>query len=243
VLANYGIHMQGIGWDTMLESYVLDSVATRHDMDSLSLKYLGHKPVKFEEIAGKGAKQLTFNQIGLDEAGIYAAEDADVTLRLHQVLWPRVQAEPSLEKVFREIEVPLIPVLSAIERNGCHVDAAMLRKQSNELAKKMCQLEEKAHELAGEKFNLSSTKQLGEILYNKLGIPVIKKTPKGAPSTAEPVLQELAPEYPLPQVIMDYRGMAKLKSTYTDKLPELISSITGRVHTSYHEAVAATGRL
>lgn len=243
VLANYDIHMQGIGWDTMLESYVLDSVATRHDMDSLSLKYLGHKPVKFEEIAGKGAKQLTFNQIGLDEAGIYAAEDADVTLRLHQVLWPRVQAEPSLEKVFREIEVPLIPVLSAIERNGCHVDAAMLRKQSNELAKKMCQLEEKAHELAGEKFNLSSTKQLGEILYNKLGIPVIKKTPKGAPSTAEPVLQELALEYPLPQVIMDYRGMAKLKSTYTDKLPEMISSITGRVHTSYHQAVAATGRL
>jgi len=243
VLANYGIHMQGIGWDTMLESYVLDSVATRHDMDSLSLKYLGHKPVKFEEIAGKGAKQLTFNQIGLDEAGIYAAEDADVTLRLHQVLWPRVQAEPSLEKVFREIEVPLIPVLSAIERNGCHVDAAMLRKQSNELAKKMCQLEEKAHELAGEKFNLSSTKQLGEILYNKLGIPVIKKTPKGAPSTAEPVLQELALEYPLPQVIMDYRGMAKLKSTYADKLPEMISSITGRVHTSYHQAVAATGRL
>ncbi|MCB1837849.1 MAG: DNA polymerase I, partial [Alcanivoracaceae bacterium] len=243
VLANYDIHMQGIGWDTMLESYVLDSVATRHDMDSLSLKYLGHKPVKFEEIAGKGAKQLTFNQIGLDEAGIYAAEDADVTLRLHQVLWPRVQAEPALEKVFNEIEVPLVPVLSAIERNGCYVDAAMLRKQSNELAKKMCQLEEKAHELAGEKFNLSSTKQLGEILYNKLGIPVIKKTPKGAPSTAEPVLQELALEYPLPQVIMDYRGMAKLKSTYTDKLPEMISSITGRVHTSYHQAVAATGRL
>ena len=243
VLANYGIHMQGIGWDTMLESYVLDSVATRHDMDSLSLKYLGHKPVKFEDIAGKGAKQLTFNQIGLDEAGVYAAEDADVTLRLHQALWPRVHAEPSLEKVFRDIEVPLIPVLSSIERNGCYVDAAMLRKQSNELAKKMCQLEEQAYELAGGKFNLSSTKQLGEILYNKLGIPVIKKTPKGAPSTAEPVLQELALEYPLPQVIMDYRGMAKLKSTYTDKLPEMISTITGRVHTSYHQAVAATGRL
>ena len=243
VLANYGIHMQGIGWDTMLESYVLDSVATRHDMDSLSLKYLGHKPVKFEDIAGKGAKQLTFNQIGLDEAGAYAAEDADVTLRLHQVLWPRVHAELSLEKVFRDIEVPLIPVLSSIERNGCYVDAAMLRKQSNELAKKMRQLEEQAYELAGGKFNLSSTKQLGEILYNKLGIPVIKKTPKGAPSTAEPVLQELALEYPLPQVIMDYRGMAKLKSTYTDKLPEMISTITGRVHTSYHQAVAATGRL
>lgn len=243
VLANYGIAMRGIVWDTMLESYVLDSVATRHDMDSLSLKYLGHKTIKFEEIAGKGAKQLTFNQIGLDEAGEYAAEDADITLRLHQALWPTLQAIPSLEKVFNEIEIPLVPVLSGIERNGCYVDAAMLRKQSNELAKKMVELEEQAYDLAGDKFNLSSPKQLGEVLYEKLGIPVIKKTPKGAPSTAEAVLQELALDYPLPQVIMDYRGMAKLKNTYTDKLPEMINSRTGRVHTSYHQAIAATGRL
>ncbi|MCU5780866.1 DNA polymerase I [Alcanivorax balearicus MACL04] len=237
------ITLRGVAFDTMLESYVLDSVATRHDMDSLALKYLGHKTISFEEIAGKGAKQLTFNQIGLEEAGTYAAEDADITWRLHEALWPKLEKEKSLERVFKEIEIPLVPVLSRIERNGAYVDAAKLRHQSQYLAKRMAELEEKAYELAGQKFNLGSPKQLGEILYTKLEIPVIKKTPKGAPSTAEAVLQELALEYPLPEVIMGYREVAKLKNTYTDKLPELIDSRTGRVHTSYHQAVAATGRL
>ena len=238
-----GITLRGVAFDTMLESYVLDSVATRHDMDSLSLKYLGHKTIGFEEIAGKGAKQLTFNQVGLEEAGTYAAEDADITLRLHQSLWPKLENEGKLPEVFRDIELPLATVLSRIERNGTYVDATLLKHQSQFLAKRMAELQEKAFEIAGQEFNLASPKQLGEILYEKLAIPVIKKTPKGAPSTAEPVLQELALEYPLPQVIMDYRGVAKLKNTYTDKLPELINQRTGRVHTSYHQAVAATGRL
>ncbi|MGJ3256627.1 MAG: DNA polymerase I, partial [Alcanivorax sp.] len=238
-----GITLRGVAYDTMLESYVLDSVATRHDMDSLSLKYLGHKTISFEEIAGKGAKQLTFNQIGLHEASPYAAEDADVTLRLHQTLWPKLEQEGRLTEVFRDIELPLVTVLSRIERNGTYVDATLLKHQSQFLAKRMAELQEKAFEIAGQEFNLASPKQLGEILYEKLEIPVIKKTPKGAPSTAEAVLQELALEYPLPQVIMDYRGVAKLKNTYTDKLPELINQRTGRVHTSYHQAVAATGRL
>ena len=238
-----GITLRGVAFDTMLESYVLDSVATRHDMDSLSLKYLGHKTIGFEEIAGKGAKQLTFNQVGLEEAGTYAAEDADITLRLHQSLWPKLENEGKLPEVFRDIELPLVTVLSRIERNGTYVDATLLKHQSQFLAKRMAELQEKAFEIAGQEFNLSSPKQLGEILYQKLEIPVIKKTPKGAPSTAEAVLQELALEYPLPQVIMDYRGVAKLKNTYTDKLPELINQRTGRVHTSYHQAVAATGRL
>ena len=243
VLAQYDIELRGIEYDTMLESYVFNSVATRHDMDSLALKYLGHKCISFEEIAGKGAKQLTFNQIGLEEAAPYAAEDADVTLQLHQNLWASLEKEASLVRVFRDIEIPLVPVLSRIERNGCFVDADMLRHQSQQLATTMAELQEKAFELAGQEFNLGSPKQLGEILYEKLGIPVIKKTPKGAPSTAEAVLQELALEYPLPQVIMDYRGVSKLKSTYTDKLPEMISRRTGRLHTSYHQAVTATGRL
>jgi DNA polymerase-1 len=243
VLAQYDIELRGIEYDTMLESYVFNSVATRHDMDSLALKYLGHKCISFEEIAGKGAKQLTFNQIGLEEAAPYAAEDADVTLQLHQNLWASLEKEASLVSVFRDIEIPLVPVLSRIERNGCFVDADMLRHQSQQLATTMAELQEKAFELAGQEFNLGSPKQLGEILYEKLGIPVIKKTPKGAPSTAEAVLQELALEYPLPQVIMDYRGVSKLKSTYTDKLPEMISRRTGRLHTSYHQAVTATGRL
>ncbi|WP_339345190.1 DNA polymerase I [uncultured Alcanivorax sp.] len=238
-----GITLRGVAFDTMLESYVLDSVATRHDMDSLSLKYLGHKTIGFEEIAGKGAKQLTFNQVGLEEAGTYAAEDADITLRLHQSLWPKLENEGKLPEVFRDIELPLVTVLSRIERNGTYVDATLLKHQSQFLAKRMAELQEKAFEIAGQEFNLASPKQLGEILYEKLEIPVIKKTPKGAPSTAEPVLQELALDYPLPQVIMDYRGVAKLKNTYTDKLPELINQRTGRVHTSYHQAVAATGRL
>jgi DNA polymerase-1 len=238
-----GITLRGVAYDTMLESYVLDSVATRHDMDSLALKYLGRKTISFEEIAGKGAKQLTFNQVGLHEASRYAAEDADVTLRLHQTLWPKLEKEGRLPEVFRDIELPLVTVLSRIERNGTYVDATLLKHQSQFLAKRMAELQEKAFEIAGQEFNLASPKQLGEILYEKLEIPVIKKTPKGAPSTAEPVLQELALEYPLPQVIMDYRGVAKLKNTYTDKLPELINPRTGRVHTSYHQAVAATGRL
>jgi len=238
-----GITLRGVAFDTMLESYVLDSVATRHDMDSLALKYLGHKTISFEEIAGKGAKQLTFNQVGLHEASPYAAEDADVTLRLHQTLWPKLEQEGRLPEVFRDIELPLVTVLSRIERNGTYVDATLLKHQSQFLAKRMAELQEKAFEIAGQEFNLASPKQLGEILYEKLEIPVIKKTPKGAPSTAEAVLQELALEYPLPQVIMDYRGVAKLKNTYTDKLPELINQRTGRVHTSYHQAVTATGRL
>lgn len=243
VLANYEITLRGVEYDTMLESYVLDSVATRHDMDSLALKYLGHKNIAFSEIAGKGSKQLTFNQVGIEEAARYAAEDADVTLQLHQALWPKLEQVPSLVKVFREIDMPLVPVLSRIERNGCQLDADMLRRQSNELAKKMLELEQKAWDVAGQQFNLSSPKQLGEILYGKLEIPVVKKTPTGQPSTAEAVLEELALDYELPQVIMDYRSVAKLKSTYTDKLPEMISRRSGRLHTSYHQAVAATGRL
>lgn len=243
VLANYDITLRGVEYDTMLESYVLDSVATRHDMDSLALKYLGHKNIAFSEIAGKGSKQLTFNQVGIEEAARYAAEDADVTLQLHQALWPKLAQVPSLVKVFREIDMPLVPVLSRIERNGCQLDADMLRRQSNELAKKMLELEQKAWDVAGQQFNLSSPKQLGEILYGKLEIPVVKKTPTGQPSTAEGVLEELALDYELPQVIMDYRSVAKLKSTYTDKLPEMISRRSGRLHTSYHQAVAATGRL
>jgi DNA polymerase I len=243
VLAQYDIRLCGVEYDTMLESYVLDSVATRHDMDSLALKFLGHRNIAFEEIAGKGAKQLTFNQIAIDDAAPYAAEDADITLRLHETLWPRLEAIPALARVFRDIEMPLVSVLSRIERNGCYVDASMLRRQSQELAKKMAALEQQAHDIAGRPFNLNSTKQLGEILYTEQNIPVIKKTPKGAPSTAEPVLAELALEYELPSVIMAHRAMNKLKSTYTDKLPEMVQPRSGRVHTSYHQAVAATGRL
>ena len=246
VLANAStpIAVQGVAFDTMLESYVLDSTATRHDMDSLALKYLGHSTIRFEDIAGRGAKQLTFDQIALEQAGPYAAEDADVTLRLHQELWGRLEAVPPLAKVLREIEIPLVPVLARIERNGALVDAKLLGEQSVELGEKLVELERKAFEIAGEEFNLASPKQLGVILYEKLGYPVISKTAKGQPSTAEAVLAELAEQdYELPKVLMQYRSLSKLKSTYTDKLPEQINPRTGRIHTSYHQAVAATGRL
>lgn len=243
VLANHDIDLRGIAFDTMLESYVLDSTATRHDMDSLALRYLDASTIKYEDIAGKGAKQLTFNQIRLEEAAPYAAEDADITLRLHQALWPQLEAEPSLQKVFREIELPLVPVLSCIERNGARVSKDLLAQQSGEIGTRLKELERQAFDLAGEEFNLGSTKQLGHILFEKLQLPVIKKTPKGAPSTAEEVLAELALDYPLPKLLMEYRGLSKLKSTYTDKLPGMINPHTGRIHTSYHQAVTATGRL
>ncbi|MFI8746219.1 DNA polymerase I [Pseudomonas sp. NPDC077186] len=246
VLANATtpIAVQGVAFDTMLESYVLDSTATRHDMDSLALKYLNHSTIRFEDIAGKGAKQLTFDQIALDQAGPYAAEDADVTLRLHQELWGRLEAVPSLAKVLREIEIPLVPVLARIERNGALVDAKLLGEQSVELGDRLVELEREAFAIAGEEFNLASPRQLGVILYEKLGYPVISKTAKGQPSTAEAVLAELAEQdFELPKVLMQYRSLSKLKSTYTDKLPEQINPRTGRIHTSYHQAVAATGRL
>ncbi|WBG64575.1 DNA polymerase I [Pseudomonas citronellolis] len=246
VLANAStpIEVRGVAFDTMLESYVLNSTATRHDMDSLALKYLGHSTIRFEDIAGKGAKQLTFDQIALEQAGPYAAEDADVTLRLHQALWEKLQAIPSLAKVLTDIEMPLVPVLARIERNGALVDANLLGLQSRELGEKMVELERKSFELAGQEFNLGSPKQLGAILYEKLGLPVLAKTATGQPSTAENVLADLAEQdYELPKVIMQYRSLSKLKSTYTDKLPEQINPRTGRIHTSYHQAVAATGRL
>jgi DNA polymerase-1 len=243
VLLNHGITLRGIHDDTMLASYVLDSTGSRHDMDTLALKYLDHSTIHFEDIAGKGAKQITFNQIALEQAGPYAAEDADITLRLYQTLLPKIQQHEGLLAVYRNIELPLVPVLSRIERNGAYVDRELLSKQSHELGMKMQALEKEAYALAGGEFNLASPKQLGEILFERLQIPVTKKTPKGAPSTAEEVLVELAHDYPLPKVILEHRGMAKLKSTYTDKLPLQIDPKTGRIHTSYHQAVAATGRL
>jgi len=243
VLANHGIRLLGIAYDSMLESYVLDSTASRHDLDSLCEKYLSHTNIKFEDVAGKGAKQLSFNQVPLETAGPYAAEDADMTLRLHRLLWPRLSGEPKLKTLFEEVEVPLLSVLGDIERTGVKVDVAMLKRQSHELATRMQEVEKEAHELAAEPFNLGSPKQIQAILYDKQQLPVLAKTPKGAPSTAEPVLQELALDYPLPKLILEHRSLSKLKSTYTDKLPQMVNPDTGRVHTSYHQAVAATGRL
>ena len=243
VLANYDITLNGIGFDTMLESYVLNSTAQRHDMDSLALAYLGHKTIHFEEIAGKGAKQLTFNQISLEEAGPYAAEDADITLRLHNAIWTKLKEIPELKNLLIDVEVPLACVLSRMEQEGVLIDSQRLRQQSQDLATRIAELESDVHEEAGEPFNLGSTKQLQHVLFEKMSLPIIKKTPKGAPSTSEDVLQELALEYPLPKKIMEYRGLTKLKNTYTDKLPKMINHRTGRVHTSYHQAVTATGRL
>ena len=243
VLANYGIRLRGIAHDSMLESYILDASGSRHDMDTLALKYLGEKTTRFEDVAGKGAKQLTFNAVALEQAAPYAAEDAAVTLKLHHALWPRLQSESRLEALYRTVEMPLVPVLSRIERNGTWVDRQRLVDHSYELGERMVALEQRAHELAGQQFNLGSPKQLGEILFQKLELPVLKKTPKGAPSTAEEVLAELALDYPLPAVLMEYRSLSKLRSTYTDRLPEMIDPHTGRVHTSYHQAVTATGRL
>ncbi|WP_318445600.1 DNA polymerase I [Photobacterium leiognathi] len=243
IVARYGIEMQGIVFDTMLESYVFNSVVGRHDMDSLALRYLEHKNISFEEIAGKGKKQLTFNQIDLAQAGPYAAEDADITLRLHNALYPKVEADEKLKHVFETIEMPLVPVLSRMERTGVYVDSMLLGAQSTEIAARLDELEKKAFEIADQEFNLSSPKQLQAILFEKMGLPVLKKTPSGTPSTNEEVLQELALDYPLPKLILEYRGLAKLKSTYTDKLPKMVNPATGRVHTSYHQAVTATGRL
>ena len=243
VLANHGITLRGIHDDTMLESYILDAAGSRHDLDTLALKYLGQRTIHFEDIAGKGAKQLTFNQVLIEQAAPYAAEDAEVTLRLHQMLSEKLNQTPSLSTLYRELEMPLVPVLSRIERNGALVCRDTLAAHSQELGERILSLEAKAHELAGGPFNLGSPKQLGEILFNQLELPVLRKTPKGAPSTAEEVLAELALDYPLPAVLMEYRSLSKLKSTYTDKLPEMIDARTGRVHTSYHQAVTATGRL
>ena len=243
IFARYGINLRGMQFDSMLESYVLNSVATRHDMDSVAGKYLNISTIHYEDVAGKGAKQLTFNQIDLEQASAYAAEDADITLQLHEHLWGELKKTKPLKKLYEDIEQPLVPILLDMEESGVLIDRKMLKIQSGELAKTMLELEGKAHELAGGPFNLGSPKQLQQILFEDLGLPIIRKTPKGQPSTAEDVLQELADEYELPQVILEYRSVSKLKSTYTDKLPEQISPDTGRVHTSYHQAVAATGRL
>ena len=243
VLARYGINMKGIVFDTMLESYVYNSVLGRHDMGSLAQRYLQHQCISFEDIAGKGKKQLTFNQIELEQASVYAAEDADVTLRLHNQLFTYLNADEKLKTIFEQYEIPLLPVLSRMERHGVLINSDMLTEQSKQIAVRLDELEKKAFELAGEEFNLSSPKQLQVILFEKMALPVIKKTPTGTPSTNEEVLQELALDHPLPKCILEHRGLAKLKSTYTDKLPKMLNRTTGRVHTSYHQAVTVTGRL
>jgi DNA polymerase-1 len=243
VLQNHGIAVAGQRYDAMLESYVLNSVATRHDMDSAAQRYLGIKALQLDDVAGKGAKQIAFNQVDVDRAAEYAAEDADVTLRLHLSLWPQIEALPRLKTVYETIEQPLVPVLYRMERAGVLVDRDLLKTQSSELAARMLELQAQAHLEAGGVFNVDSPKQLQEILFGKLGIPAMRKTPTGQPSTAEDVLEELAATYPLPRLILEYRGVAKLKSTYTDNLPKQINQATGRIHTSYHQAVAATGRL
>ena len=243
VFRNYDIDISNANYDTMLESYVLDSTASRHDMDTLALKHLGHKTIHYEDIAGKGKTQKRFDQIEIETAAPYAGEDAAITYMLHESLWPDLKQTKTLKSVFETIEMPLVSVLESIERNGVKINVEKLSTQSNELAKQTEQLELKAHEAAGKPFNLSSPKQIQEILFDELGLPVLKKTPKGQPSTAEDVLQELAVDYDLPALILNYRSLSKLKSTYTDKLPELVNPSTGRIHTSYHQAVAATGRL
>ena len=243
VLANHGIALGGMAYDTMLESYVWNSVATRHDMDSAAERYLGLKTITYEEVAGKGAKQIPFSQVSLERAGEYAAEDADVTLRLHRTLWPAIEQEPLLKRLYEDFEQPLVPVLLRMERHGVLVDREMLRRQGVELAKRAEELKAEAQREAGVEFNVDSPKQLQQILYEKMQIPVLRKTPTGQPSTAEDVLEELAGSYTLPKLILEYRGIAKLRSTYADKLPTQINPATGRVHTSYHQAVAQTGRL
>lgn len=243
ILANYGVELKGIQHDSMLQSYILDSTASRHDMDSLALKYLQRTTTHYEDVAGKGSKQIPFNQVAIEHAAPYAAEDADITLQLHQNFWPELQRNEKLQHVYETIEIPLISVLSHMERNGVVVDAEMLTQQSHELASRMSEIEQEAHDLAKQTFNISSPKQIQKLLYEDMQLPILAKTPKGQPSTAESVLQELARDYDLPRLILDYRSLNKLKTTYTDKLPGQISPVTGRVHTSYHQAVAATGRL
>jgi DNA polymerase-1 len=243
VLRNHGVELRGMRFDTMLESYLLNSTATRHDLDSVAQLYLGVETIHYEDVAGKGARQLNFSDVPVESAAEYSAEDSDVALRLHRTLWPRLEAVPVLARLYQQIEQPLVPVLLDMEHCGVLVDAQMLKRQSQELSRGLVDLEKRAHAVAGQPFNLESPKQLQEVLFNKLGLPVKRKTPTGQPSTAEDVLEELADEFELPRIIMDYRGLAKLRSTYTDKLPQQINPRTGRVHTSYHQAVAATGRL